>query len=434
MTPKEVRVAPSTGPRSRRRSAGRATTSLVALLTLAACSPRDSMTAPVGPEAADIAWLWWFILILGTIVYVVVMALVAIPLARSWRFRRRGEVVAAPADPEGAGGGTRDAADDPTSDIDPAEGPAAGPGPGGRPHPASADPGGGREAEVSAGGLLGTPPASIEDEPLAQAPDAAALDPDADRQVRSRLIWLGGIIIPVIILAVLLVATSVTGQSVAHVAEDEDLVIDVIGHKFWWEVHYPDHDVVTANEVHVPIDQRVRLNLHTEDVIHSWWIPRVHGKVDMIPGSDNIMTFTVEEPGRYRGQCAEYCGVAHAQMAKFLVAQEPDDFEAWVEGQQQDALEPATEEQQAGQQAYFEYGCADCHGVSGHGAAGGVGPDLTHLASRDSLAAGIVPNDREHLAELIVDPWGVKTGNPMPPTNIPDDDLEVLLDYLEGLE
>jgi cytochrome c oxidase subunit II len=375
------------------------------------------MTMPVAPEAADINWLWWFILILGTIVYVIVMALVAVPLVRSWRLRRHGYEEAAPDDPAGAQGRDR---------------PAAGDGAG--PATSVSDPGGGAREDISAPGVLASPPAAIEDEPLAMAPDAAPIDETADRRVRSRLIWLGGIIIPIIILAVLLVATSVIAQSVAHVAEDDDLVIDVIGHKFWWEVRYPDHDVVTANEVHVPVDQRVRLNLRTEDVIHSWWIPRVHGKVDMIPGSDNIMTFTVEEPGRYRGQCAEYCGVAHAQMAKFLVAQEPDDFDAWVEQQQQDAAEPTTDSQQAGQQAYFEYGCADCHGISGHGAAGDVGPDLTHLASRGSLAAGIVPNDRQHLAELILDPWGVKAGNPMPPTRIPDEDLEPLLDYLEGLE
>jgi cytochrome c oxidase subunit II len=423
MTAKEVCVPPTsttcpgtprTGPARRRRTA--AVLALVGLL--AACSPRDSMTAPVGPEAADINWLWWFILALGVLVYVIVMGLVAVPMVRSWRLRRRGEPEAAPDDPAGAAGR---AGHDATA---PGRGPAT----------STADPGGGAAADVTAPGMFATPPAAVEDEPLAMAPDAAPLDAEADRRVRSRLIWLGGIIVPVIILAVLLVATSVVGQSVAHVAEDEDLVIDVIGHKFWWEVHYPDHDIVTANEVHVPTGQRVRLNLHTEDVIHSWWIPRVHGKVDMIPGSDNIMTFTVDEPGRYRGQCAEYCGVAHAQMAKFLVAQEPDDFDAWVEGQQGDALEPTTDSQQRGQQAYFEYGCADCHGVSGHGATGDVGPDLTHLASRDSLAAGIVPNDREHLRELIIDPWGVKAGNPMPPTNIADDDLEALLDYLEGLE
>jgi cytochrome c oxidase subunit II len=430
---KEVHVpTPSTpdeprSPRARRH--GRRTLVAAAatpLLTLTACSPRDSMTAPVGPEAADINALWWLILVLGTIVYVVVMALVAVPLWRSRRLRRRGEIGRAPTDPA-QGGPARTAAVDHPEVEDPVS-------PEGEPRPQVADPGGGSRTDVAGPGVLGTPPAAVEDEPLAVAPDADDIDPDADRRVRSRLIWLGGIILPVIILAVLLVATSMTGAAISHVAEDEDLVIDVIGHKFWWEVIYPDHDVVTANEIHVPTDQRIRLNLITEDVIHSFWIPRVHGKVDMIPGSDNILTFTVEEPGRYRGQCAEYCGVAHAQMVKFLVAQEPDEFDAWVDDRQQEAAEPETEERRAGQQAFFEYGCADCHGVAGNGAVGQVGPDLTHLASRESLAAGIVPNDRDHLAELILDPWGVKAGNPMPPTAIPDDDLEVLLDYLEGLE
>ena len=393
MSVEEHAVSP---PRHPRRGACRRAAVLATLtLMLVGCDPRDSMTAPVAPEAGDIAGLWWFIFWLGLIVYVVVMALLAVPLWRTFR-RRRGHE--GEPDVPVAAASSRD-------------------------HQAHRD-----------GGRLATPPAAIEDEPLAVAPDSEPVDADADRKVSGRLIWLGGIIVPAIILFTLLVAAMLVSRSVAHVAQDDDLIIDVVGHMFWWEVHYPDHDITTANEIHVPTGERVRLRLHTEDVIHSFWIPRVHGKIDMIPGQENILTFTVDEPGRYRGQCAEYCGIAHAQMVKFLVAQEPDEFETWAADQAEPADEPDTEAAEEGRRAFFEYGCADCHAVDGHGAVAQEGPDLTHLATRDSLASGIVPNDREHLAELILDPWGVKAGNPMPPTDVPEDDLEALLDYLEGLE
>ena len=221
------------------------------------------------------------------------------------------------------------------------------------------------------------------------------------------------------------------GQATAHVADDDDLVIDVVGHMFWWEVHYPGLDITTANEIVVPTDQQVRLNLTTEDVIHSFWMPRLHGKVDMVPGRENIMTFTADEVARHRGHCAEFCGVAHAQMVAFVDAVEPEDFDAWVDAQQQPASEPVNAE---GERVFLEVGCAACHAIDGlEGADGLVGPDLTHLASRGSLAAGIAPNDREHLEELIVDPWGLKPGNPMPPTPLSNDELDDLVDYLEGL-
>ncbi len=392
-----------------RRARMLGTVALAGLLT--ACDPRDSTLDAVAPQAESIASLSWFIFILGGIVYVVVMALVAVPIIRSRRDRRRDD-----GDPTGRAPGEPAARG---ANADTAAGAAVG----------------AKQKEQATGlARFDVPMGEDEDEPLAQAPDAPELDSAADRRVRGRLLWWGGIILPALILAVLMVASSMTNRSVAHIAGDDDLVIDVIGHMFWWEVHYPDLDITTANEIHVPVDQPVRLNLTTEDVIHSFWIPRVHGKVDMIPGSDNIMTFTVEQPGRYRGHCAEYCGIAHAQMVKFLVAEEQEDFDVWVEQRQQPAEDPVDDDALAGQVAFFEYGCAECHTVDGHGAVGREGPDLTDLASRDSLASGIVPNDRAHLEELIVDPWGLKAGNPMPPTRIEGDDLERLLDYLEGLE
>jgi cytochrome c oxidase subunit II len=366
-----------------RRTAPAALTA--ALVTLTACAPeavRDSTTDAAAPEAAAIDGLFWFSVLLGTFIWLVVLGLLAVPIVRSRRRRRAGET-----DPFVVGDGVPPKYDTPAAEAD---------------------------------------------GPLLTAEPHLAEESAADSRARSWLIWVGGIIVPAIVLIVLLVYSAMVGNATAHEADDDQLVIDVIGHMFWWEVHYPDLDITTANEIHVPVDQEVRLQLTTEDVIHSFWIPRLHGKIDMIPGRENLLTFTAEQTGSFRGQCAEFCGIAHAQMVAFVEAMEPGDFDAWVEGQQQDAVSAA--ETTEGEQAFIDVGCAACHAVDGIDAFGRVGPDLTHLASRETLAAGIVPNTRENLERLIVDPWGLKPGNPMPPTELEDDELAELLDYLEGLE
>ena len=355
------------------------------------CMPeaRDSITDPASPQAAQIDGLWTFALWLGIAVWVAVMVLLAIPVLRS---RRRGS-------------------SDVNRDLTRSDGQ----------DPAD------RDTPVRA-------PGAVMDEPLTTADPNAHDEAQRDHRARSRLLWIGGIIGPAIILVVLLIYNGQVASSVAHTEQDDELIIDVHGHMFWWEVHYPEQDITTANEIHVPVDQPVRLRLTTEDVIHSFWIPRVHGKIDMIPGTENWLSFEATETGRFRGQCAEFCGIAHAQMVKFLEVQEPEEFDAWVENQQQPADEPDTAQTAQGQRVFFESGCAACHTVTGTDAIGGVGPDLTHLASRGSLASGIVPNTRQNLADLIVEPWRVKPGNPMPPTVLDDDDLDALLDYLESLE
>ena len=352
---------------------------------------RDATTAPAAHEAAAIDWLWWLALGLGVAVYLVVMALLAVPLIRSRRRARQ----------------------DTDADRHP-EGPTS-------------------RAEGDAPAPL-APPAAIVDEPIATADPALRGEAASDERVRGRLVWIGGVVGPAVILLVLLLASSMVGRSVAHVERDGELVIDVVGHMFWWEVHYPDLDITTANEIHVPVDQPVRLRLTTRDVIHSFWIPRLHGKIDMIPGTENWLTFEATETGRFRGQCAEFCGIAHAQMVAFVEVRDADDFDAWVAQQRADATPPADAVAAMGERVFLDVGCAACHAVGGTTFAGDVGPDLTHLASRESLAGGIVPNTRDNLERLIVDPWGLKPGNPMPPTELADDELEALLDYLEGLE
>jgi cytochrome c oxidase subunit II len=354
------------------------------LVTTACTASPDRTTAPASPQAAEIDGLWTLSLWLGVAVWVVVMALLAVPIIRS----RRSEHPRAPADQR-------------TSPSD-------------------------ATRRVAPGALVDEPITAAE----ASAHDAAR----ADERVRARLLWIGGIIGPAIILALLLVASGRVGALTAHIERPGEVVIDVTGHMFWWEVHYPDHDVTTANEIHVPVDRPVRLRLHSEDVIHSFWIPRMHGKIDTIPGQENWLSFEPTETGTFRGACAEFCGIAHAQMVAWLEVQPQEDFDAWIAQQAADAAAPDGPSAEEGERVFIEAGCAACHVVRGTAAVGGVGPDLTHLASRETLASGIVPNDRDHLAEVIVDPLGVKPGIRMPPTRLDPDELEALLDYLEGLE
>ncbi len=366
---------------------------LMAAMTSACTSAPDRTTAPASPQASDIDGLWTLSLWLGTAVWLAVMALLAVPLLRSRRQRRQD----ADASPE--------THERPTSSN-------------GDEH--------GRSGWAAPGAVI--------DEPIAAAEPDTREAAQADERVRSRLLWIGGIIGPAVILLLLLVASGRVGASTAHIERPGELVIDVTGHMFWWEVHYPDHDVTTANEIHVPVDRPVRLRLHSEDVIHSFWIPRMHGKIDTIPGQENWLSFEPTETGTFRGACAEFCGIAHAQMVAWLEVQPEEDFDAWIEQQAADAAPPEADSAQLGERVFIEAGCAACHAVRGTEAIGGVGPDLTHLASRQTLASGIVPNDREHLEELIIDPWAVKPGIRMPPTQLSSEEIEALLDYLETLE
>lgn len=403
-------IAPPTGYARRRRALRQLSVLVATAVLLVGCGtvPRDSTTAPATPQAGDIDGLWSLSIWMGSAVWVAVMILLVVPMVRSRR-GDRGEPTD-PAEPAGAGV-TRG---DPAGEAARGERSAA--------------------SGTTSSVVRGATPGAELDEPMVAADPARLGEARSDAKARSRLVWIGGIILPALILIVLLVASGRVGASTAHVEREGELVIDVIGHMFWWEVSYPDQGITTANEIHVPVDRPVRLRLTTQDVIHSFWMPRLHGKVDMIPGHENSMSFEPTETGRFRGQCAEFCGIAHAQMIAFIEVQEAEEFDAWVAGQQTDAPEPVLPGAVEGERVFFDAGCAACHAVSGTAAVAQVGPDLTHLASRGSLAAGIVPNTRENLARLIVEPWDVKPGNPMPPTELTDDELDVLLDYLETLD
>lgn len=257
-----------------------------------------------------------------------------------------------------------------------------------------------------------------------------------------------GAIIPAVIVVVVMAQSIMVLQETNPMDVGEDArIIEVEAHQYWWEIRYPDDGVVTANEIHIPVGERVRLELTSSDVVHSVWVPQLAGKVDMIPGSANTMWLEADEPGTYWGQCAEYCGLQHAQMRFIVVAHEPAEFDGWIEATSQPASEPSIdpdedapevlahqEELVWGREVFMSSSCVYCHAIQGTEAQGTLGPDLTHIASRQTLAAGVLENNRGNMAGWLIDPQGIKFGNEMPATDLPGDELQALLTYLESLE
>lgn len=247
-------------------------------------------------------------------------------------------------------------------------------------------------------------------------------------------IWVGGIIVPLIILVIFLFFNLRSLNALASPATPTTVTIEVVGRQWWWEVRYPDEGITTANEIHIPVGQPVQIRLTSADVIHSFWVPQLHGKIDMNPGQLNSMWLQADEPGVYRGICAEFCGVQHARMQFLVVARPAEDFEAWLERERQPAPAAVDENVRRGQQIFLGSACVYCHTVRGTNATGNLGPDLTHLASRRTIGAGMLENNRGNLAGWIVDPQHIKPGNLMPPTNLHGSELQALLDYLETLQ
>lgn len=246
-------------------------------------------------------------------------------------------------------------------------------------------------------------------------------------------IWIGGVIVPVIILGVLLFFSMRSHLALASPPTTPAFTVEVIGHRWWWEVRYPEYEVVTANEIRIPVGVPVKVDLISNDVIHSFWVPQLTGKLDLVPGDFNSTWIEAAETGIYRGICAEFCGLQHANMQFVVVAHLPGEFEAWLARQQQPAPQPQDEFIRFGQQVFLGSSCVYCHTVRGTNATATVGPDLTHLASRLTLAAGILDNSRGNLAGWIVDPQHIKPGNLMPPTNLSGEELQAMLAYLDTL-
>ena len=212
------------------------------------------------------------------------------------------------------------------------------------------------------------------------------------------------------------------------------LAVHLVGHQWWWEIVYPSEQVVTANEIHVPAGTPIRLTVTSEDVIHSFWVPQVAGKVDVIPAKLNGVTFRVDQPGVYRGTCAEFCGVQHAHMHFRLFVDPPAEFAAWLAGQRRVAPVPAASIVAQGQRTFMAAGCAQCHTVRGTGVTGTRGPDLTHVASRRTLGAGTHANTPETLRDWIARPQAMKPGNKMPNPDLGDGEVNAVAAYLESLE
>ncbi|HMQ50576.1 MAG TPA: cytochrome c oxidase subunit II [Anaerolineae bacterium] len=249
-----------------------------------------------------------------------------------------------------------------------------------------------------------------------------------------RFIVFGGLLLPAVVLGIVYVSAIWTMRALAAPAEADEIVIEIVGHQYWWEIHYPDFEVTTANEIHLPAGQPVRLRVTSADVIHSFWVPELHGKIDLIPGQVNGFWLQADEPGIYLGLCAEFCGVQHAKMLLRVVAEPPERFAAWLEHQAEPAAAVTGSELEEGQQVFFNSGCMNCHTVRGTNASGTEGPDLTHLASRLTLAAGVLENNRGNLGGWVVNPQHLKPGNHMPPSALTGLELQALLTYLESLE
>lgn len=263
--------------------------------------------------------------------------------------------------------------------------------------------------------------------------NAAASPGSAHRETRLLLSLGAGI---AVILVTLMVFSFRTGRETFSPDEEPAFTIEVVGHQFWWEIRYPDHQIVTANELHIPAGETVRLRLQTADVIHSFWVPQLHGKKDLIPGRVNTWWLKADTPGSYRGQCAEFCGINHALMGLWVFADEPAAFEAWVEQQRQPAGEPPEPLAARGRDIFERAGCPNCHQVEGafpRHPMPMVGPDLTHFASRRTFAAATFPMEEQWVRRWIRDPQALKPGVRMPPLKISDDELDALVAYLGSL-
>ena len=251
------------------------------------------------------------------------------------------------------------------------------------------------------------------------------------------LVIVAGVAVPLITVICLVGGSLFLGRTLSEKPPADALEIRITGWMWWWQIEYLDENsntiATTANELHVPVNKPIQLYLESGDVIHSFWVPQLHGKTDLIPGRTNSSWFEVDVSGTFRGQCAEFCGLQHALMG-FLVVSEPQaEFDAWLANQQAPSNAPSTSETTAGQRVFFEAGCQHCHTIKGTDATGTAGPDLTHLASRQSIASVTRQNSRAHLGGWVADPNGIKPGAKMPMSQLEPEELSNLLDYLQSL-
>lgn len=266
--------------------------------------------------------------------------------------------------------------------------------------------------------------------------EAVSSTPETER--RMRLVVVGSVVATVVIIAGLTIASFYTTRSIS-VAADGDLTIKIRGHQWWWRVLYIDADPAksfeTANEIHIPVGRNVRLQLESADVIHSFWVPSLAGKQDLIPGRLNELTIRAERPGVYRGQCAEFCGNQHSHMAMLVIAEQGPDYEKWAAGQRSDGVPSSDQEANAGKAVFLGKPCAACHAIRGaNNSSAGTGPDLTHVGERKTIAAGLVDNTRGSLAAWIADPQTMKPGSNMPMVPLSSEELRQISAYMASLK
>ncbi len=260
-------------------------------------------------------------------------------------------------------------------------------------------------------------------------------DPDPKQISGNTRIEIAWTIAPAMILVVLLVLTLTTMINVSEPSGTK-MAVTVTGHQWWWEFDYQGMNILTGNELHIPVGEPVHLDLRSADVIHSFWVPSLQGKRDAIPGHNNTLWLSADKAGTYRGECTEFCGPEHANMNFIVVAQSRADFDAWVKGQQQPAATGQTGLAAEGAQTILTQACAGCHminGVQGYNV-GKVGPNLTHIGSRAYIAAGTLENTPENLARWIHNPQDVKPDNKMPTLGLDDDTINKIVAYLESLK
>jgi cytochrome c oxidase subunit 2 len=256
--------------------------------------------------------------------------------------------------------------------------------------------------------------------------------------IRSGLNWIAiGVAITIVVLIATFAGTMATLDAASHPPRAPSLTMEVIGHQWWWEVRYgdpahPELAFTTANEVHLPVGEPVRVRLRTADVIHSFWLPQIAGKMDLVPGQVNEMWLQADRPGTSRGTCGEYCGLQHAVMALSVTAESPESFDRWARSRRAEAAPPASDEARIGQ-TVFTRSCGGCHAVAGTDALGRIGPDLTHVASRPTIGAGALENTPANLARWIVNAQAVKEGARMPAVPLDAAELRAVVAYIETL-
>jgi cytochrome c oxidase subunit II len=245
-----------------------------------------------------------------------------------------------------------------------------------------------------------------------------------------------GVVFPLMVIVALFIVGNwaIVNVTQAPAASTTAMTVDAIGHQWYWEFRYPGTKAVTADELHIPVGTRVNLVATTADVIHSFWVPALNRKIDTIPGQQNRILLYSNEVGVFRGQCAEFCGLQHAHMGMLVFVQPKAQFQAWLKRQAQPAATPTTAAARRGEQAFLSGSCSSCHAIRGTPARGFVGPDLTHVASRTTLAGLTIPNSRSYLARWIVDSQHFKPGNDMPDFSLRSAQLQSLVAYLEGLK